>query len=109
MSLKKLTISITKLILPLLFRIFKIFRINTRVINFLSNKKSYANNIYIFEKSIEKLLRGKKLIALDVGSQGGFNSDNFFPTKYNKYFEPILIDPLQNSSEGEENKYYILK
>ena len=78
MSLKKLKISITKLMLPLLFRIFQIFRINTRVINFLSNKKSYANNIYNFEKSIEKLLRGKKLIALDAGSQGGFNSDNFF-------------------------------
>ena len=95
--------------LPLLFRIFQIFRINTRVINFLSNKKSYANNIYNFEKSIEKLLGGKKLVALDVGSQGGFNSDNFFPTKYNKYFKPILIDPLQNSLEREENKYYIDK
>ena len=49
------------------------------------------------------------MIALDAGSQGGFNSDNFFPTKYNKYFEPILIDPLQNSSGEEENKYYINK
>ena len=59
MSLKKLKISITKLMLPLLFRIFQIFRINTRVINFLSNKKFYANNVYNFEKSIKKLLRGK--------------------------------------------------
>ena len=109
MSLKKLKISITKLMLPLLFRIFQIFGINTRVINFLSNKKSYANNIYNFEKNIKKLLRDKKLIALDVGSQGGFNSDNFFPTKYNKYFKPILVDPLQSSSVEGENKYYINK
>ena len=47
MSLKKLKISITKLMLPLLFGIFQIFKINTRVINFLINKNIKKNNIQV--------------------------------------------------------------
>ena len=27
---------------------------------------------------IEEVLDSKKIIALDIGAQGGFNSDNFF-------------------------------
>ena len=41
----------------------------------------------------------KRLIALDIGSQGGFNSDNFFSKDYNKYFKAVLVDPLQSSKE----------
>ena len=34
---------------------------------------------YDFTKIIKNILNDKKIIALDVGAQGGFNSDNFFP------------------------------
>ena len=84
-----------KLILSFLFKILHLFGVNTRVINFLSDKKFYANNSYNFENSIQMILNDRKLIALDAGSQGGFNSDSFFSKKYDKYFEPILVDPLQ--------------
>ena len=58
---------------------------------------------------IKKLLKNRKLIGLDVGAQGGFNSDKFFPERYNKYFESILVDPLKNSLEGKESTHTINK
>ena len=45
------------------------------------------NNNYNFQKIIDTFIDGKKMVGLDVGAEGGFNSDNFFPKKYNKYFK----------------------
>ena len=50
-------------------------------------KKVNSNNVYNFEKDIHKLLENKKLIGLDIGAQGGFNSDNFFSKKYNNFLK----------------------
>ena len=83
--------SLIKIILPLLFKILIKLKLNRRVINFLSEKSYNSNNQYNFEKIIEKLLNKEKILALDVGAQGGFNSDNFFPSRYNIFFEEILI------------------
>jgi len=71
--------------------------------------KINANNSYNFQKNIEELLENKKLIGLDVGAQGGFNSDKFFPEKYNKYFESILIDPIKDFFKDGQSKYIINK
>ena len=109
MFLRKIRISITKLLLPFLHKILELLKANTRTINFLKDKKINANNTYNFQKNIEVLLKNKKLIGLDVGAQGGFNSDKFFPDKYNKYFETILVDPLKNSLQGEVSKHTINK
>ena len=109
MFLRKIRISITKLLLPFLHKILELLKANTRTINFLKDKKINANNTYNFQKSIEALLKNKKLIGLDVGAQGGFNSDKFFPEKYNKYFESILVDPLKNSLKNEQSKHIINK
>ena len=79
MFLRKIRISITKLMLPFLHKILKLLKTNTRTVNFLNDKKINANNTYNFQKNIEVLLKNKKLIGLDVGAQGGFNSDKFFP------------------------------
>ena len=46
---------------------------------------------------------------MDVGAQGGFNSDEFFSKKYNNYFEAIFVDPLQNSLKNEKNNHIISK
>ena len=78
MLFKRVGKSITKIILPLIYKIFKFLKGNTRAINFLVEKKVNSNNVYNFEKDIHKLLGNKKLIGLDIGAQGGFNSDNFF-------------------------------
>ena len=109
MFFRKIRTSITKLILPFLHKIFELLKANTRVINFLNEKKINANNIYNFQESIEKLLKNKKLIGLDVGAQGGFNSDKFFPEKYNKYFETILVDPLKDSLKNRQSNHIINK
>ena len=109
MFLRKIRTSITKLILPSLHLVLKLLKANTRTINFLNDKKANANNSYNFQTNIEKLLKNKKLIGLDVGAQGGFNSDKFFPERYNKYFESILVDPLKNSLEGKESTHTINK
>ena len=109
MFLRKIRISTAKLILPFLYKILQLLKANTRTVNFLNDKKINANNAYNFQKNIEALLKNKKLIGLDVGAQGGFNSDKFFPEKYNKYFESILVDPLKNSLKSEESKHTINK
>ena len=109
MFLRKIRISITKLMLPFLHKILQLLKANTRTINFLNNKKINANNSYNFQTNIESLLKNKKLIGLDVGAQGGFNSDKFFPKKYNKYFKPILVDPLKESLKDEQSKHIINK
>ena len=109
MFFEKIRISITKLILPFLHKIFKILKTNTRVVNYLNDKRNSANNIYNFQESIQKMLNNKKLIGLDVGAQGGFNSDKFFPEKYNKYFETILVDPLKDSLKNIQGKHIINK
>ncbi len=98
-----------KFVLSFLFKIFQILKINTRVINFLNNRRYNANNIYNFQNKIDELLIDKRLIALDIGSQGGFNSDNFFSKDYNKYFKAVLVDPLQSSKEKKNNEHFINK
>ena len=94
MFLRKLRISVAKAILPILYKIILLLKANTRAINFFNEKRKKANNAYNFQKSINELLGNKKLIGLDVGAQGGFNSDEFFPKKYNEYFNSILVEPL---------------
>ena len=109
MFFNKIKISITKIILPLVFKFFQLLRANSRAINFLTEKANTANDFYSFEEKIKKLLNGQNLIALDVGSQGGFNSDAFFSKKYNKFFKPILVDPIKDSFKTNDNSYLINK
>ena len=78
---KKIKVSIAKIILPFFYKIFQLLKANARTINFLNDKKKNANNSYDFQKNINQLLKDKKLIGLDVGAQGGFNSDQFFLQK----------------------------
>ena len=119
----KLSRSLFKLILPTLYKILIRLKLNRRVINFLSEKSYKSNEKYNFSELIENLLDKKKIIALDVGAQGGFNSDNFFPIKYNFFFDKILVEPIESEakkfdgctiiskglwSKKEKKKLYIL-
>ena len=83
----------------MLFKIFFFFKINRRAINFFSEKSFFANNNHNFVGLINSLLIKKKLLALDVGAQGGFNSDQFVSSKYNHFFDPILIEPIKEEAE----------
>ena len=104
----KLSRSLFKKILPFIFKILIKLKLNRRTINFLSDKSYDSNNFYDFTKNIQKILNNQKIIALDVGAQGGFNSDKFFPSKYNIFFEDILIEPIKSEAEKLINKKYII-
>lgn len=100
--------SLIKIILPIIFKILIRLKLNRRVINYLSEKSYNSNNKYNFNNLLKKLLEDEKIIALDVGAQGGFNSDNFFPRKYNEYFEDILIEPIKEEAEKLKKKKFII-
>ena len=102
----KFTRSLAKIILPLLFKIFIKLKINRRVINYLNEKSYFSNNIHNFNVIIKDLLKDKKIISLDVGAQGGFNSDNFFHKRYEPFFEDILLEPIKSEFEKMPKKKY---
>ena len=106
----KISKSLIKLILPLIYKILIKFKLNRRVINFLSDKSYRSNEKYNFTSLISDLLKNEKIISLDVGAQGGFNSDKFFPSKYNCFFKDILIEPINSEAEKlKHNKFIINK
>ena len=53
------------------FKILIKLKLNRRVINFLSEESYKSNNTHNFSNLIDSLLKNKKIIALDVGAQGG--------------------------------------
>ena len=106
----KISKSLIKLILPLIYKILIKFKLNRRVINFLSDKSYRSNEKHNFSSLISHILKNEKIISLDVGAQGGFNSDKFFPSKYNCFFKDILIEPINSEAEKlKHNKFIINK
>ena len=95
----KFSRSIIKIILPVFFKLILFLKANRRVINFLNDKGFRSNDKYNFTNIINNLLN-KKLLAMDIGAQGGFNSDNFFPKKYNDFFEPVMIEPIKDEAKS---------
>ena len=104
----KISRSLVKLILPIIYKILVKFKLNRRVINFLSDKSYRSNDQYNFTRLISGLLKNEKIISLDVGAQGGFNSDKFFPSKYNSFFKEILVEPINSEAEKLENKEFLI-
>ncbi len=104
----KLFRSIAKLVLPIIFKLLVKLKLNRRVINFLQEKSYFSNNVYNFHEEIKSLIKNNKIIALDIGAQGGFNSDEFFPSKYNDFFDCILVEPIQSEAEKLKNNGLII-
>ena len=105
---KKFFRSLIKKILPSIFKLLIKFRSNRRVINFLNEKSYDSNEVYDFSSIIRDLIKNDKINSLDVGAQGGFNSDNFFPKKYNIFFEDILVEPIKSESDKLKNTKYVI-
>ena len=103
----KLSRRLIKKMLPLIFKILIKLKLNRRVINFLHDQSYNSNQLQDFTKIINNKIKNNKIIALDVGAQGGFNSDCFFPKKYNNFFEEILIEPIKSESEKLDKKKYV--
>ena len=106
----KLGKNISKILLPVLFKLFFFFKIKRRAINFFSEKAYFANNNKNLSELIYTLLSQKKIITLDVGAQGGFNSDEFISNQYKQFFEPILVEPIKEEAEKLKKKYkYVIE
>ena len=98
--LYRLVSKIIYLILPLIFKILLILRLQSRVINQFNKLRHDVHKTENHKNLILKLLQNNKLIALDVGAQGGFFNSNMFSDKYNSFFQSIVVEPL----EEEANK-----
>ena len=93
--LEKFGKSLSKFLFPLLYQVFNLFKINRRAVNYFSEKGFFANNNQNFGDLISSLLNKNKILALDVGAQGGFNSDNFLPEKYNVFLNQFWLNHLK--------------
>ena len=107
-KIQKFFRSLIKLLLPIIYKILISLKLNRRVINFLSEKAYKSNEKYNFKEHIENLLKNNKITALDVGAQGGFNSDNFFPNQYNKYFQSILVEPIKDEANKFKGQKFVI-
>ena len=95
---------ICKIIIKLL-PLLRILRLQTLVIDHLSKIRLGSNKYGSIQKVISELPLKRKLIALDAGAQGGFNGENFFLKKYEKFFDPILVEPITSEAERLKKKY----
>ena len=107
-KIQKFIRSLIKLLLPIIYKILISLKLNRRVINFLSEKGYKSNEKYNFKEHIENLLKKNKITALDVGAQGGFNSDNFFPNQYNQYFQSILVEPIKDEANKFKGQKFVI-
>ena len=80
--------------MPTISKILITLRFNSRIINHLHKLRYESHKGDDYSNLISKLLIDNKLIALDVGAQGGFFESDMFSKKYNSFFDPIMVEPL---------------
>ncbi len=86
-------------LVPIISRIFITLRLNSRIINQFNKLRHESHKIDDHTSFISKLLDDNKLVALDVGAQGGFFNNSIFCKKYDNFFTPIVVEPLANESK----------
>ena len=100
--IKVLVSKITKIISKALITL----KIHSRVVNQFNKLRSESHKNQDHSKFVSKLLEGKKLVALDVGAQGGFFNASIFSKKYNFFFDPIVVEPIPEEAKKLEDKNY---
>jgi len=103
--LYRLLCKLTYLITPFRSKILTIFKLRSRVINQLTSLRLKANKSENYSNLVSKLLLNEKIVALDVGAQGGFN-ENIFPKKYNDFFSPIMVEPIKEEADKLRKENY---
>ena len=103
--LYRLLCKLTYLITPFRSKILTIFKLRSRVINQLASLRLKANKSENYSNLVSKLLLNEKIVALDVGAQGGFN-ENIFPKKYNDFFSPIMVEPIKDEADKLRKENY---
>ena len=93
-------------LIPIISKILIALRLNSRIINQLNKLRYESHKIDDHRNLISKLLITNKLVALDVGAQGGFFEANIFAKKYNSFFNPIVVEPLSSEAEKLTKQNY---
>ena len=81
-------------------------KIYSRVVNQFNKLRSESHKNQDHSKFVSKLLGEKKLVALDIGAQGGFFNASIFSKKYNFFFDPIVVEPIPDEAKKLEDKNY---
>ena len=81
-------------------------KIYSRVVNQFNKLRSESHKNQDHSKFVSKLLGEKKLVALDIGAQGGFFNASIFSKKYNFFFDPIVVEPIPEEAKKLEDKNY---
>ena len=79
---------------------------HSRIINQLNKLRAESHKNQNHSSFISKLLAKKKLVALDVGAQGGFFNESIFSKKYNFFFDPIVVEPIPDEAKKLEERNY---
>ena len=93
-------------LVPIISKIFTILRLNSRIINQLNKLRHEVHIDDNHVSFVAELLDGSKLNALDVGAQGGFFNAHIFSSKYNNFFSPIVVEPIEIEAEKLINQGY---
>ena len=93
-------------IIKIISRILISLKIHSRIVNQFNKLRSESHKNEDHSKFVAKLLREKKLVALDVGAQGGFFNESIFSKKYNFFFDPITVEPIPDEAKKLEDKNY---
>jgi FkbM family methyltransferase len=92
--------------IPFISKLFITLKLNARIINQFNKLRSESHKRSNHVNLISNLLNEKKLMALDVGAQGGFFNDSIFSKKYNKFFTPIVVEPIPHEAKKLIDKNY---
>ena len=94
-SAKSSMVNFSKIVhfcVPIISRILIMFKIHSRIINQLNKLRSESHKTDNHSNLVSKLLGEKKILALDVGAQGGFFNDSIFSRKYSRTADPYFVD-----------------
>ena len=93
-------------IIQLISKVLIVLKIHSRVVNEFNKLRSESHKNQDHRSFVSKLLGEKKLVALDVGAQGGFFNSSIFSKKYNFFFDPIVVEPIPEEAKKLEDKNY---
>ena len=102
----RLLAKIIYFLMPIKSRILVALRLNSRIINQLNKYRYETHKTDDHSALVSKLLIANKLVALDVGAQGGFFNAGIFEKKYNNFFSPIVVEPISGEAEKLKSKNY---
>ena len=93
-------------IIEIISKILTASKIHSRVVNQFNKLRSESHKNQDYSNFVLKLLGKKKLVALDVGAQGGFFNESIFSKKYNFLFDLIAVEPIPEEAKKLEDKNY---